>query len=44
MKLQEAYGQRDPIINKNKSKYTIFGNNEKGDLALEDDYISELHK
>jgi hypothetical protein len=39
-KLQEAYEQRGIIINKNKSEYLIFENNEKEDLPLEDICVS----
>jgi hypothetical protein len=40
-KLQEAHKQRGIIIiNKKKSEYMIFGNREKEDLPLEDDYIN----
>jgi hypothetical protein len=39
-KLQEAYQHRGLIINKKKSEYMIFGNNEKEDLPLVDGYIS----
>jgi hypothetical protein len=35
----QAYEQRGLLINNKKSKYVIFGNNEKEDLALDDDYI-----
>jgi hypothetical protein len=43
-KLQEAYEQRGLIINKKKSEYVIFGNNEKEGLPLEDDYVSGVDK
>jgi hypothetical protein len=43
-KLQEAYEQSSLIINKRKSEYMIFGNNEKEYLPLEDDHISGVDK
>jgi hypothetical protein len=43
-KLQEAYEQRGLIINTTKSECMMFGNNEKRDLPLKDDYRSEVDK
>jgi hypothetical protein len=44
MELQEVHEQKGPIINRNKSEHTIFGNNEKKDLPLENDYINGIDK
>jgi hypothetical protein len=43
-KLQEARKQRGLIINKEKSDYMIFGNNEKEELLPEDDCVSGVGK
>jgi hypothetical protein len=43
-KLQDAHEHRGLIINKRKSEYMIFGNNEKEYLPLEDNYISGADK
>jgi hypothetical protein len=43
-KPQEAYEQRGQIINKRKCQCMIFGNNDKEDLPLEDNYISGVDK
>jgi hypothetical protein len=43
-KLQDSYEQRSLIINKRQSEYMIFGNNEKEDPPLENDYTSREDK
>jgi hypothetical protein len=43
-KVQKAYQQRGLIMNKKKCEYMIFGNNEKEDLSLEVNYVSEVDK
>jgi hypothetical protein len=42
--VQGVYKQRVLIINEKKSEYIIFGNNKKGDISLQDYYISVIGK